>query len=134
MHSSNLKWYAVISLLALILGFLIYLSINSQSSVKRAGTSSPDSVSENFSLFDSVTASLTGKITKVENGKIFFENQNGEKGEASISEGISISDMSRNDVLPSSDLKTIALNRSASINLSIKDGKYSVTSIIYPQP
>ncbi len=136
MHSSNLKWYIVILLLVLILGFLIFLSINT-GFIKRNNASSAsaqNSVSGDFSIFDTVTAVLAGKVTQVEDRKIFFENQKGIKGEASISEGVAISDLSKGIGTPSADLKRIELNKTANIILSLQDGKFSVLSITYPQP
>lgn len=138
MHSSNLKWYAIILILVLILGFLIFLSLKTVFLDKTVNNTNPtplqSSIAGDFSIFDSVNASLTGKITKVDDGKIFFENNKGIRGEALISEGVSISDMNKKDTLPSSDVKSIQLNKPAGINFNIKDGKYTVTSIIYPQP
>lgn len=137
MNSLNLKWYAVILLLLLILGFLIYLGINSLSFKKNTGSGIPiqSSTPGDFSIFDSVNAAIAGKITKVEGDKIFFENQKGVKGEALIADGVAISDLSKRDMgTPSADLRLIELNKTANIIFSIRDGKYFVISITYPQP
>lgn len=102
--------------------------------MQRSTISDQNSNSEAFSIFDSVNASLNGEITKVEGNKIFFENDRGVKGEAVASEGISITDMNKVGTLPSSDLQSIELNKPAGINFDIKDGTYTITSIIFPQP
>lgn len=129
MHRSpDLKWYIVIVLLILILASLLYMIFNNS-----PRPSNLSSVNTDFSLFDSVTASVTGKITSVGSGTIFFENQQGKKGEGLILETISISDMNSQD-LPTSDLSKIQLNKTATINLVVTNSKYYVSSITYPQP
>lgn len=129
MHRSpDFKWYIVITLLLLILASLIYMTFNDSFRPRNLS-----SVNTDFSLFDSVTASVTGKITSVDNGTIYFKNQQGKKGEGLILDTISISDMNSQE-LPSSDLSKIQLNKTAGINLVVTNGKYYVTSITYPQP
>lgn len=136
MHSSNLKWYIVILLLVLILGFLIFLSTNRALTGKDSGGATVQkSVSGDFSLFDTVNAAVTGKITKVENKIIFFENQKGARGEAVVADGVAISDLSKTELgTPSADLKRIELNKTANMIFNLQGEKFSVISITYPQP
>ena len=130
---SDLKWYLVIILLVLILVSLLFLTFRSNSFRTSNLSNNQQALSCDFSVYDSISGSVHGKITKVNENKISFENlQNGKTGEADASETISISDMNTNE-LPSASLSKIQINKAASINLSIKDCKQIITSIIYPQ-
>lgn len=138
MHPSNLKWYIVILLLVLILGSLIFLSLNNIFLANTARNINPpfqSSVAGDFSIFDLVSASLSGKITDVHDKTIFFENLKGVKGEAMAADGIAISDLSKKGLAtPSADLKRVELNKTGNLMFEIRDGKYFIVSITYPQP
>lgn len=138
MHSSNLKLYIVILLLVLILGSLIFLNVNNSffaNTIRNINTPIQNSVAGDFSIFDLVSASLSGKITKVSDKTIFFENLKGVKGQAIVADGIAISDLSKKgQATPSADLKRVELNKTGNMMFEIRDGKYFIVSITYPQP
>lgn len=129
MSFSNLKWYIVILLLILILGFLIFLTFKNQ----QDKTSAQKAIADDFAVFDSVDASINGKIINMGNGRITVENQKGSKLEATLTQNIIINDLSVKEPLgPTDDPKNIKLNQPAEMIFKIQDGKYTVTAITFP--
>lgn len=131
MSFSSFKWPIIIILLTIILSFLIVLTFKMLSASLQP--SFEESVTRHFLIFDSVNASVTGKITKIEDKKMYFENQKGVTGEALLSDEVMVSNLSVKDPQPaSSDLKQIELNKKTEMIFKIQNGKYIVTAITIP--
>lgn len=129
---SDSKFFIVIIiLLVLLLGSLVSNFMNF--SGKNPLVSSVPS-GDKSSLFDSQSAMFTGKITKVENNKIWLENNHGVTGTAVLAPNYLVTDMEKlTSATPSGNLQQpeIELNKNAIISLQFINGEYQVTSISF---
>lgn len=133
---SSLKRYiiiiAVLTLVLISLSALLYLNKNNLN-VGNFQTPKPPS-NANPQLFDSQTANLTGKITKINGDKITLENRSGVKGEFKLAQNFLVSDLSGRSLRPAkTEVEKIELNKEAMITLSVVDNEYFVTAIIFTQ-
>jgi hypothetical protein len=95
--------------------------------------SSSTEMPKNESIYNSQTATIYGKVTKLSGKKVTIQNNlNKQTGEFEVAESITITKVSSKQPLnatPSSDLNKIELNKDASITLDLREGKYMVTAI-----
>lgn len=90
----------------------------------------------NNSIFAQQSATIQGKVTKVDGNTLTVQNNNNVSASFPSADKIFISKVESSNLsaTPSSDLKTIELNRDAFINLQIVDGQYKIVSVaILPQ-
>lgn len=86
-------------------------------------------------LFTTQTATIRGKITKVDGNKLSIINSKNVQGEIEADKKVLITSLSLNPKTPSSspssDLKTIELNREVYISLELSGDKYERSSTAY---
>lgn len=142
----NKSLYLIIALIvALISGVLGFMAGQGRL-VKTPLTSTIQSINTNSSiesskLFQSQTANIQGKITKVSASSISVVDDKNQAGEFTVSKKLVIY---KSQDLPvpgrpytasaSADLKSIDLNKSALISLEVIDGSYQVVSISFIPP
>lgn len=108
--------------------------------IKRAGMKPESQLpgKKEGSLFASQNATIRGKIIKLEGNKLTVVNSNEVTGEVEASDKILITKLSLNQKAPasspSSDLKTLELNKDVYISLEFADGKYKAVLIQYLPP
>lgn len=126
----------IIFFVGIILGFFLkdYTRPEEQSFSKKKNSKPP--LTRN--LFDTQTASIRGKITKVESRNLRVENLNKKvSGEIKAAERISIIKLSKNSnpqSSPSGNLNEIDLNTEVLIELQLIEGVYQATKIQYVIP
>lgn len=89
-------------------------------------------------LFTTQTATIRGKITKVNGNNLSVTNSNNIRGGIEADEKVLITSLSLNPKAPSSspssDLKTIELNKEVYISLELSGDKYKAVLIQYLPP
>jgi hypothetical protein len=84
-------------------------------------------------FFDTQTATLNGKVTKVNGKTLTIQNSKNQTQDYTASDRIFITKISDKGVAasPSTDLNSVQLNQNAFVNLLLQDGSYKVVSITY---
>jgi hypothetical protein len=86
------------------------------------------------SFFDNQNASLTGKITKINNGTMTVQNKKGASQSFPVSDTIIINKIDEKTGLPTSpskDINTLELNKEVVISLISQNGEFKIMSINY---
>ena len=127
---------------SLIVGILIGLIIGQKSSflmsLKKNATDQPVLLQAGMirtsSLFQSQSAIIQGKITKVENSSLTIEDKNKHSESFPIASTLVIYIPTSNSPIStaSADLKFIKINELATILLQVIDSHYKIVSISYP--
>ena len=121
--------------ISLVIGFLVG---NASSGTYKNGISMPSLQSGN-PIFTTQSATVQGKINKVEGNKITVTNLSGNQGEFELSEMTVINKIVTNSnklntATSSTDLSTLETDKDVSLILQLKDGKYVVLSVNYTPP
>jgi hypothetical protein len=130
----------VVALITGIVGYFLGSGKGKAAMVSQNNYSSANSSSNPF--FDTQTATLNGKITKVNGQTLTVQNNKNQTQDFMIADRIYISTVSDKGqaASPSSDLSKIQTDKKAFINLINTGGSYKVASITYvptatvPQP
>lgn len=117
-------------LIALVVGFLIG---NISSSFNKISQPISNLVSSD-KLYTSQTATVKGQIKSLEGNKIMVQNAEGVSGSLELADSVLINVYKKNSksiptASPSTDLKTIELNKDATIALSKINGAFKVVVI-----
>lgn len=120
---------AVMLIVGFILGFLAS-SLNPQTKLlPQTPTQSQDSfIKDNF---DSITASIKGKIISFNGGTMVIENSQGIKQEFPTLDQVVNLPTSKKSSTPSADIKSVQFNKDALVTLIYRDKQFQVSSIIY---
>lgn len=114
----------------LAVGFLV-----GKGGLSKVGTSPLVSLDNDSDLYTTQTATIRGKITKVNGDKLTVINSNNIEGEVETDDRIIITKLSLNPKAPSassaSDLKTLELNKEVNISLELSGNKYRAVLIQY---
>jgi len=128
---SNLKWFIAIGILAFLLAIAVTWIILSETSDKKlpkdstpaqTSTAGPD-------FFDSQTATVNGKVIKIEGDKLRIENQKGKTFDAKTYTAAAPQGIPA----PVNTTFNAELNKPATITFQAVEGEYFITSIIYTQ-
>ncbi|MBI2011204.1 hypothetical protein HYS91_00400 [Candidatus Daviesbacteria bacterium] len=138
--NSNLGWIVgiVLTLAALALGFFMGrgLLATNPGSINNQASGSATMV-KTSPLFKAQTATIQGKITKIDGSTITVTSQDNQAETFPLDSNFTIykhtSGTSFAAALPGSD-KQIELNKDSIIVLNVKDGDYKVSSISYLSP
>lgn len=132
MHSKGSSHTALLIsvLIALVVGFLIG---NISSSFNKISQPLSNLVSSD-KLYTNQTATVKGQIKSLEGNKIMVQNSEGVSGSLELADSVLINVYKKNSksipiASPSTDLKTIELNKDATINLSKINGTFKVVAI-----
>jgi hypothetical protein len=133
-NKSNLLFYIIIVVLVLVLLPSLFLNVADLKKIFGKKTSENAALVKN-SLFSYQTATINGKITKVQDRTLTVQNTKGVTGDVIASQNISIMSQGDNNPIstPSADLKKIELNKDASLTLTAVGEQYEVTVISYVQ-
>lgn len=119
----------IIGIVIFLAGLLVGRNLSTPS---KTTTSNINTVQIN-PLFTSYTASFQGKITQVNNGILEVESNTFQRGTIKLAQEVKIFDLTRprQAATPSTDIKSIMLNRPVSINLEYKNNEFQATSLTY---
>lgn len=121
------------SLLFLVIGFAVGYKLNSVP-LKNLTKNNSNSLQDQF--FQNQSALTQGKITKAENRYLIVTNNQGVAKSFELSPHfvVYVSKESSRYATPSSDIKSVQLNKDASLVFQMIDGVYKVLSVSYPTP
>lgn len=96
-------------------------------------TSTTQPAEEKTDLFDNQTASITGSITSISDKTLTIVTSNNQTDQFVASDKLVVLtlDAKPTTASPGADIKSIELNKLASIQLQIEDGEYKVVTIAY---
>lgn len=82
------------------------------------------------------TASLVGKIIKIENDKLFVADKNGKVADFTVIPTVLVSKPigGKSVASQSGGIKNLELNKDVLINLVARNGEYTITSVTYLPP
>lgn len=126
-----------VGVIGLIIGGLIGYFVSSMPGFKKGAASvvqnpfSESQPSEKTNVFSSQSASIQGKITKLDGDRLSITNSAGVSGEFGISPNAMVFKFrnATSQASPSSDLRTVELNKNVVVNLNFENDAYLVVSI-----
>jgi hypothetical protein len=88
------------------------------------------------SLFANQEATIRGKITQRDNNTLIVKSDSGQSGKVKVSDQVIINrfDERARPATPSSDLRSIELNKDVTLLLNFVNGEYVVSTITYFPP
>lgn len=119
--------------IGVVIGYLIGMQIAPKPQAVVNSTKQPEKVVyKSNPIFDHQTATITGKITKVEGDKITVMDSGNNSETFTLVKGAAIANVAGSKhVASSSSIKNIPLNTNAYISLELIEGEYKVNSIFY---
>jgi hypothetical protein len=125
--------YFLVSLVLVLASLVGGFFAGQMYSAKKAGTPPKETAN---SLFVNQEATIRGKITAKNNNTLTVQSVSGQTGEVKLAEDVIINrfDERARPASPSSDARTIELNRDVNLLLSFANGEYLVNTITYFPP
>lgn len=120
----------ILVVLLLMLGLQLFQIWSGQAKVAAPMSAVPLASTTPVEIFSSQTATIRGKITKINGQLLTIQNDQNTTGEFAAGRVVLINDSTNLQVASnSSELQKIPLNKELLINLLYVDGKYVVTSL-----